>query len=51
MLSFKHSYAMSRNDILHADRGVFLHLATLTEFLAAGLDFHSGLSRERDNKR
>jgi hypothetical protein len=41
VLSFMHSYAMSRNDILDADGGVFLHPAVLTVILAAELDFHS----------
>ena len=41
MLSFKHSYAMSQNDIPHADGGLFLHPATLTSLLVAGLDLHS----------
>jgi hypothetical protein len=41
VLSFKHSYAMRRNDILHADGGLFLHPTALTGFVAAGLDFHS----------
>jgi hypothetical protein len=44
VISFKHSYATSTNDILHADGGLFLHPAALTVFLAAGLDFHSYVS-------
>ena len=41
VISFNHSYALSRNVILRADGGLFLHPAALTGFLAAGLDFHS----------
>jgi hypothetical protein len=42
---------MSRNEILHADGGLFLQLATLIGFIADGLDFHSYVFWECYNKK
>jgi hypothetical protein len=51
VLSFKHSYAVKWNDILHADGGVVLYPAALTGFLAAGLNFHSRVPCSCDKER